>query len=200
MSTCLCINSACWCLLSADFYTNVIISSSLKPYIWVQTVCWCFQLCYHHWFMIKETDNFKTDHGYSIRSCASCRWPWRVKIYITSEKLSSSKYMTAKHILSFQRFRNIIFNNERIIWGFLRFVFKVIQNVSDFRNSHFRTGLKIRLSKFRGYLKLPGYAVRQRVCSNLILWLGVTINSRFNLGCWLVEQSYRTRKKVPSVQ
>ena len=43
--------------------------------------------------------------------------------------------------------------------------FQVIQNVSEFRNSLFRTDLKIRLSKFRGYLKLPGYAVGQMICS-----------------------------------
>ena len=63
--------------------------------------------------MIKETDIFKTDHGYSIRSRASCQWPWRVKINITYEKISNSKYITALVAVC----RNIIFNNERIIWG-----------------------------------------------------------------------------------
>ena len=43
------------------------------------------------------------------------------------------------------------------------------------------TDVKIRLYKFRGYLKLPGYAVGQLIYSNLILWLGVTINGRFFL-------------------
>ena len=96
-------------------HVYVIILSSLKPYkisglIWVQTVQWCY---HQWWFMIKETDNFKTDHGYSIRSCASCQWPWRAKIYITYEKLSNSKYITALSAVC----RNIVFNNERIIWG-----------------------------------------------------------------------------------
>ena len=83
----------------------VIISSSLKPYkvsglIWVQTV----QLCYHQWwFMIKETDNFKTDHRYSIRSRASCQWPWHVKIYITYEKLwKNERIIWGKHFTSYQ--------------------------------------------------------------------------------------------------
>ena len=33
-----------------------------------------------------------------------------MKIYITYEKLSNSKYMTAKHILPFQRFAGISFS------------------------------------------------------------------------------------------
>ena len=96
-------------------HVYVIISSSLKPYkisglIWVQTVQWCYHLW---WFVIKETDNFKTDHRYSIRSHPSWQWPWRVKIYITYEKLLNSKYITALSAVC----RNIVFNNERIIWG-----------------------------------------------------------------------------------
>ena len=88
-------------------HVYVIISSSLKPYkisglIWVQTVQWCY---HQWWFMIKETDNFKTDHGYSIRSRASCQWPWREKIYITYEKLSNSKYITPFSSLQEYRFQ-----------------------------------------------------------------------------------------------
>ena len=63
--------------------------------------------------MIKETDHFKTDHGYSFRSRTSCQWPWRVKIYITYEKLPNSKYITALVAVC----RNIIFKNERTIWA-----------------------------------------------------------------------------------
>ena len=145
---------------------NIIKISGL---IWVQTVQWCY---HKWWFMIKETDSFKTDHGYSIRSRASCQWPGRMKTYITYEKLSNSKYITALSAVC----RNIIFNNERIIWGKHFASYR-----SLFRNSLFRTYLKIRLSKFRGN---SGCLVTQSVSTdreNLILWLGVTINIRLNL-------------------
>ena len=95
-------------------HVYVIISSSLKPYQNfgpdLSPACLLmFSVVIHD----QETDTFKTDHGYSIRSRASCQWSWRVKIYISYEKLSNSKYITALVAVC----RNIIFNNERIIWG-----------------------------------------------------------------------------------
>ena len=91
--------------------------------------------------------------------------------------------------------RNIFFNNEHIIWGFSRLVLKIIQNVSEFGNSLFRTALKIRLSKLRGYLRLPVYAVGQLICSNLILWLGLTINSSFNFRVLIFKPSLQNTQK-----
>ena len=55
--------------------------------------------------MIKETDNFKTATLGILSGRASCRWPRRVKIYITYEKLHDRK-----RILSFQRFAGITFS------------------------------------------------------------------------------------------
>ena len=87
MSTCLSINSACWVIFSGDFYIELLwklyfISrtgsefmdlSSLKPYqnFWPDLSPDCLLMNHQWWFMIKETDNFKTDHGYSIARVVS---------------------------------------------------------------------------------------------------------------------------------
>ena len=100
-------------------HVYVIISSSLKPYkisglILVQTVQWC----YHQWTIYcgdswsKRLTISKQTTGI-LSGRASCQWPWRLKIYITYEKLSNSKYITAISAVC----RNIVFNNECIIWG-----------------------------------------------------------------------------------
>ena len=167
----------------------VIISSSLKPYQnFGPDLSPACLLMLSVVIMIKETDTFKTDHGYSIRSRASCQWSWRVKIYISDEKLSNSKYITALVAVC----RNIIFNNERIIWGkhFASYYQDLFSNLYNMYQS-FRIGhcLEIlffaRLSKFRGN---SGCLVTQSVSWFALHWLGklnFMIRQFKSLGCWL---------------
>ena len=74
------------------------------------------------------------------------------------EKLSNSKNMTFLSTVFF----NIEHNLKKAFCQSSRLVSKqscaaVIQNISDFRSSLFRTDMKIRLAKLRGNL-LPSYA------------------------------------------
>ena len=75
-----------------------------------------------------------------------------MKIYITYEKLSNSKYMSAMRILPFQRFAGISYSILNALFEGSQDLFSKL----SFRNSLIRTDLKIRLSKLRGYIRLPG--------------------------------------------
>ena len=68
-----------------------------------------------------------------------------MKTYITYEKLSNSKCMTAKHILPFQRFSGISFSIMNTFEGSQDFFSKL----HKMYHSLFRTDLKIRLFKFK---------------------------------------------------
>ena len=212
MSTFFCINAECWVIfpgvcylqtfISTSFkntfhvsdrvrvHVNVIISSSLKPYqnLAPDLSPDCLLMFSG---VLPPVVHDQKDRQFQNRQRVFYQVTRLMPVAMTHENIHYIWRIV-------KRFAGISFSimNTYIIWGFSKLVFKVIQNVSEFRNPLFRTDLKIRLPRFRGYLKLPGYAVGQLICSNLILWLGVTINS---IGCWLLNRAYRTRKKIPTV-
>ena len=95
--------------------------------------------------MIKEADNFKTATGIlsgRVRRVGG-NDAWKYTLHMKNCQTPNTWPLSISFPFSGLQVLYIIFNNEHIIWGFSRLVFKVIQNVSEFRNSLFRTNLKI---------------------------------------------------------